>query len=174
MDITVDGVIQDFLGAKNGRQSDGKRQSHDPYSKQGYFSSIISYSTTGFARSQNKVDALHGCPTIWKSQLQKEIALSSYVLSEALLIMERLMEMWKREVKVVTKATTKKCNVYKDKSEDTEKVVRTHKYRYSHEALECGSSLFRSDVRSKEVTIHAIDTTRQLADYLTNLLMYRC
>ena len=34
----------------------------------------------------------------------------------------------RREVKVVTKATTK-CNVYKDNSEDTGKVANTHKYR---------------------------------------------
>ena len=51
----------------------------------------------------------------------------SYALSEALLIMERLMEMRKREVKVVTNATTK-CNVYKDNSEDTGN-GKTQKYR---------------------------------------------
>ena len=55
--------------------------------------------------------------------MQREIALSSYALSEALPIMERLMEMRKREVDVVTKATTE-CNVYKDDSEDTGKLVK--------------------------------------------------
>ena len=69
--------------------------------------------------------------------MQREIVLNSaesaytglsYALSEALPIMEKLIGMRRREVKVVTKAAMK-CNVYKDDSEDTRKLVKTHKYR---------------------------------------------
>ena len=59
LEITVDGETQDFLGANNGRQSDGRCKSHDPYSKQGHFSDIILYSTTGFARI-----AKRNCPEL--------------------------------------------------------------------------------------------------------------
>ena len=68
--------------------------------------------------------------------LQREIVLNSagsvytglsYALSEALPIMERLIEMRRREVKVVTETITK-CDVYKDNSEDTGN-GKTQKYR---------------------------------------------
>ena len=70
--------------------------------------------------------------------MQREIVLNSntesvytglsYALSEALSVMKRLMEMRRREVKVVTKAALK-CHVYKDNSEDTGRVAQIHEYR---------------------------------------------
>ena len=52
------------------------------------------------------------------SQLQRETVGLSYVLSEALPTMERLMVMRKREVKVVMRAAIR-CKVYIADSEDT-------------------------------------------------------
>ena len=52
------------------------------------------------------------------SQLQRETVGLSYVLSEALPTMERLMVMRKREVKVVMRAAIR-CEVYIADSEDT-------------------------------------------------------
>ena len=79
------------------------------------------------------------------------------------------MEMWKREVKVVTKAITK-CNVYKDNSEDTGNGKTPKSTDNPMKHLNVKLHHFRSDVRLKEVTIYAIDTTEQLADYLTKPL----
>ena len=82
LEITVDGEIQDFLGANMGRQVTEYTNHTNLTQNKGHFTGIILYSTTGFAWSQNKVDALKrvtvwsrhgyiihyaGCPTIWKS-----------------------------------------------------------------------------------------------------------
>ena len=86
--ITVDGVTQDFLGAK---MADKVTENANPMTLTQSKKTLqwhMLYSTMGFARSQNKVNALQrdtvwskhgyiihiaGCPTIWKSQLQREI-----------------------------------------------------------------------------------------------------
>ena len=57
-----------------------------------------------------------------------QLRILTHALSEAIPIMEKLIEMMQGKVKVATMAAIK-CNVYEDKSEDTGKVVKTHKYR---------------------------------------------
>ena len=109
--------------------------------------------------------------------MQGEIALSSteseytglsYALREAIPIMELLKEMRRRKVKVATTAAIK-CKVFEDNSGALE-MAKVHKYRPRTKHLNVKLHHFRSYVESKEVTIHAIDTTEQLADYLTKPL----
>jgi hypothetical protein len=115
-----------------------------------------------------------GCPIVWKSQLQTEIALSSteseytglsYALREAIPLMELLKEIGKSGVKVSAKADIH-CKVFEDNSGALE-MAKVHKYRPRTKHLNVKLHHFRSYVERKEVTIHPIDTSMQLADYLT-------
>ena len=115
-----------------------------------------------------------GCPIVWKSQLQTEIALSSteseytglsYALREAIPIMELLKEIKKTGVKVTNKADIH-CKVFEDNSGALE-MAKIHKYRPRTKHLNVKLHHFRSYVESKAVSIHPIDTKEQLADYLT-------
>jgi hypothetical protein len=118
-----------------------------------------------------------GCPIVWKSQLQTEIALSSteseytglsYALREAIPIMELLKEIQKQGVQVVTEANIK-CRVFEDNSGALE-MAKVHKYRPRTKHLNVKLHHFRSYVEAEEVTISAIDTSEQVADYLTKPL----
>jgi hypothetical protein len=115
-----------------------------------------------------------GCPIVWKSQLQTEIALSSteseytglsYALREAIPLMELLKEIGKSGVKVSTKADIH-CKVFEDNSGALE-MAKVHKCRPRTKHLNVKLHHFRSYVEQKEVTIHPIDTSMQLMDYLT-------
>ena len=71
-------------------------------------------------------------------------------------------------MKVATTAAIK-CKVFEDNSGALE-MAKVHKYRPRTKHLNVKLHHFQSYVESKEVTIHAIDTTEQLADYLTKPL----
>ena len=58
------------------------------------------------------------------------------------------------------------CKVFEDNSGALE-MARVHKYRPRTKHLNVKLHHFRSYVESKEVSMHPIDTTEQLADYLT-------
>ena len=118
-----------------------------------------------------------GCPVVWKSQLQTEIALSSteseytglsYALREAIPIMELLKELKSRGIDVATKAQVK-CKVFEDNS-GALAMAQVHKYRPRTKHLNVKLHHFRSYVESKEITIEKIDTAEQLADFLTKPL----
>ena len=116
-----------------------------------------------------------GCPMIWKSQLQTEIALSSteseyigisYAMREVIPIMELLKEM-KREKFPIFKTKPKiHCQVFEDNSGALE-MAKTHKYRPRTKHLNVKLHHFRDYVTRGEISIHKIDTKKQLADYLT-------
>ena len=116
-----------------------------------------------------------GCPIIWKSQLQMEIALSSteseytglsYALWEAIPIMDLLDEMSERGFKVSGTKAKMHCKVFEDNSGALE-IAKNPKYRPRTKHLNVKLHHFRSYVADKRISIHKIDTKEQLADYLT-------
>ena len=118
---------------------------------------------------------LHGCPLTWKSQLQTEITLSSteseytglsYALREAIPIMQTLTEMKKKGFPVGNKTPIVKCEVFEDNSGALE-IATNHKFRPRTKHLNVKLHHFRDYVTRGEIQIAKIDTTKQLADYLT-------
>ena len=120
-----------------------------------------------------------GCPTLTKSQLQGEIALSSteseynglsYALRDAIPIMELLKEMKQNGFKVGSATSKVHCKVFEDNSGALE-MAKIHKHRPRTKHLNVKLHHFRSHVdTTKEVTIHKIDTKNQPADVLTKPL----
>ena len=119
-----------------------------------------------------------GCPVIWKSQLQTEIALSSteseyiglsYALREVIPIMELLREMKKFGFPIRSQTPNMKCRVFEDNSGALE-MAKTHKYRPRTKHLNVKFHHFRDYVTRGEITVHKIDTKDQCADYLTKPL----
>ena len=82
--------------------------------------------------------------------------------------MELLKKMRRRKVKVRTTAETR-CKIFEDNS-GTLEMAKVHKCRPRTKHLNVKLHHFRSYVESKEVTIHPIDTSEQLADHLTKPL----
>ena len=119
-----------------------------------------------------------GCPVIWKSQLQTEIALSSteseyiglsYALREVIPIMELLKEMKKFGFPIRSQTPNMKCRVFEDNSGALE-MANTHKYRPRTKHINVKFHHFRDYVTRGEITVHKIDTKDQCADYLTKPL----
>ncbi len=116
-----------------------------------------------------------GCPVLWKSQLQSEIALSSteseytglsYALREAIPLMELLKE-WKKQGHPVGNSKAQiHGKVFEDNSGAVE-MAKIHKYRPRTKHLNCKLHHFRSYVDTKQVSIHQVDTSDMVADYLT-------
>ena len=116
-----------------------------------------------------------GCPLVWKSQLQTEIALSStkseytglsYALREAIPVMEILKEMKQLGYPVHSCNTTVRCKVYEDNSGALE-MANNPKFRPRTKHINAKLHHFRDYVERKEVVVLPIDTKDQLADYLT-------
>ena len=120
-----------------------------------------------------------GCPILWKSQLQTEIALSSteseytglsYALRDAIPIMNLFKEMGKVGLPVESATAKVHCKVFEDNSGALE-LARIAKYRPQTKHLNCRLHHFRSYVDdTKEISIHKIDTLEQPADLLTKPL----
>ena len=116
-----------------------------------------------------------GCPIIWKSQLQTEIALSSteseytgvsYALRDTIPMMELLKEMKSFSFPIRSTAPQVHCKVFKDNSGAVE-IATTHKFRPRTKHLNFKLHHFRDYVTRKEISIHQISTHDQLVDYLT-------
>ena len=116
-----------------------------------------------------------GCPIIWKSQLQTEIAMSSteseytglsYALRDAIPIMELLKEMSQQGIEVRSTQAKIHCKVFEDNSGALE-MAKNHKYRPRTKHLNVKLHHFRDYVMRKEISINSISTTDQLGDYLT-------
>ena len=119
-----------------------------------------------------------GCPLLWKSQLQTEVALSSteseytglsYALRDAIPVMELLKEMKEKGFNVQTPQARVHCHVFEDNSGALE-MARIHKYRPRTKHLNVRLHHFRDYVERKEITIHPINTNDQPADFLTKAL----
>jgi hypothetical protein len=115
---------------------------------------------------------------VWKSQLQGEIALSSteseyngssYALREVIPIMELVKEMKKEGFKVVGKTLKIHCKLFEDNSGALEK-ASVHKFRPRTNHINVKMHHFRDYVTMKEVSIHAIRSENQPADFLTKPL----
>jgi Reverse transcriptase (RNA-dependent DNA polymerase) len=119
-----------------------------------------------------------GCPLLWKSQLQTEVALSSteseytglsYALRDAIPVMRLLREMKKRGYPIVTTQARVHCRVFEDNSGALE-MAKVHKYRPRTKHLNVKLHHFRDYVERKEISIHHIRTNDQPADFLTKPL----
>jgi histone deacetylase 1/2 len=119
-----------------------------------------------------------GCPLLWKSQLQTEIALStteseytglSYALRDSIPVMELLKEMKKKGYPITSATAKVHCKVFEDNSGALE-MAKTYKYRPRTKHLNIRLHHFRDYVERKEISIHAISTTEQPADILTKAL----
>jgi hypothetical protein len=151
MEVFVDADFSGNWDAKESQHSDTARSRH------GY---IIMYA---------------GCPVSWKSQLQTEIALSSteseytglsYALRDAIQTMELLKEMKKLKFPIQSVTPRIHCKVFEDNSGALE-IATVHKYRPRTKHLNVKLHHFRDYIDRKEITIHHIHTSMQLADYLT-------
>jgi hypothetical protein len=119
-----------------------------------------------------------GCPILWKSQLQNEIALSSteseytglsYALRDAIPIMELFKEMKKVNMPIKSSKAKVHCKVFEDNSGALE-IAKVAKFRPRTKHLNNRLHHFRSYVDAKEISIHAIETASQPADLLTKPL----
>ena len=118
-----------------------------------------------------------GCPIVWKSQLQTEIALSSteseytglsYALREAIPIMRLFQEMIDNGIPIESSEAKVHCKVFEDNTGALE-IARVHKFRPRTKHLNNRLHHFRSYV-DNGITIHKIDTKEQPADMLTKPL----
>ncbi len=150
-------VDADFAGAWDPEESDHRDTAR---SRHGY---VISYK---------------GCPLLWKSQLQTEIALSSteseytglsYALRDAIPVMQTLKEMQGKGIPIDSAKGKIYCSVFEDNSGAVEMATH-HKYRPRTKHLNVKLHHFRDYVNRKEISIHHISTQRQPADLLTKSL----
>ena len=120
----------------------------------------------------------YGCPLLWKSQLQTEIALSSteseYIglssgLREVIPIMRTLKEMKVNGFPIVNVNSDVHCRVFEDNSGALE-MAKVHKYRPRTKHINVKFHHFRDYVERGEVTLHPIGTDNQPADMLTKPL----
>ena len=119
-----------------------------------------------------------GCPIVWKSQLQTEIAHSSteseytglsYALRETIPMMELLKEMKSIGLPVTPPNADVHCQVFEDNSGAIE-MAQVHKYRPRTKHLNVKLHHFRMYVECKEISLHPIKSADQIADYLTKPL----
>jgi Reverse transcriptase (RNA-dependent DNA polymerase) len=119
-----------------------------------------------------------GCPIIWASRLQTEIALSSteseYValsqgLREVLPLMELTKELSTAGFAFSPNVPQVLCQAFEDNSGALE-MARTHKMRPRTKHMNIKYHHFREAVAQGSVTIHSISTKDQLADIFTKPL----
>jgi len=118
-----------------------------------------------------------GCPIIWVSKLQTEIALStteaeyialSQSMRELLPLRELLIEL-SPVLKLPASSITTKCTVFED-NEGAKELANTAKYRPRTKHIAVKYHHFRSYVQKGLVQINSIDTKDQLADTFTKPL----
>jgi len=121
-----------------------------------------------------------GCPILWKSQLQTEVALSSteseytglsYALREAIPVMNLFQEMIENRIPVQSSHAKLHCKLFEDNSGALE-IAKVHKYRPRTKHLNCRLHHFRSYIGNGpgQVSINKINTLDQPADMLTKPL----
>ena len=121
---------------------------------------------------------VHGCPIVWKSQLQTEIALSSseseytglsYALREAIPVMNLISVM--SDLKFLHPQDPPKiyCEVFEDNSGAIE-MANIHKYRPRTKHLNVKLHHFRQYINNGSIIVRKINTTEQQADFLTKPL----
>ena len=117
-----------------------------------------------------------GCPVVWASRLQREVALSTTeaeynALSESLREVRNMMQLLdeaKDKLKWTTATTPPKvhCKVFEDNSGALE-MVRLPKMRPRTKHICVRMHHFREYVRSGKISIHKVPSKFQLADIAT-------
>jgi hypothetical protein len=111
------------------------------------------------------------CPIIWKSQMalsstESEYTRASAALQEAIPVMELLKEMKKRGIPVQGGPAKVNCKLYEDNSDAVE-IIWHKQYQPRTKHLLVKLHHFWDYVMRGEITVHAIRTQDQQADYLT-------
>lgn len=134
-------------------------------------------STTARSRS-GYVILYSGCPVVWASKLQTEIALSSteseYIslsqsLREVIPMMRLINEMKDNGFDLPINTPEVHCKVFEDNNGALE-MAQTPKMRPRTKHLNIKYHHFRSAVADKLVTIHRVSTEEQMADIFTKPL----
>ena len=116
-----------------------------------------------------------GCPIMWKSQLQTEIALSSteseYIclsqaLRKAIPIIELMREMADRGINVGTTTPTVKCTLFEDNS-GALALSKAPAMRPRTKHINVKYHHFRTHVANGTIDIQKVNTLDQWADMLT-------
>jgi hypothetical protein len=119
-----------------------------------------------------------GCPIIWASRMQTEIALStteaefyalSYALREVIPLIELLKELDEAGFNIVSTSPKVHCRVFEDNSGAIE-LARLPKYRPRTKHINIRYHHFRHYVENGQISLHAIDSDRQAADIGTKPL----
>ena len=119
-----------------------------------------------------------GCPMIWASKMQTEIALSSteaeYIalsqsMREVLPIMWLLEEAQERGIKINAKPCKVHCKVFED-NEGAIEIAKVPKMRPRTKHLNIKYHHFREEVKKGTVSIYHVGTGEQMADMLTKPL----
>ena len=105
-----------------------------------------------------------GCNTLWKSQLQTEITLSSteseyiglsYALTEVILLMRPLEEMKGLGFPISKTTSDIHCKVFEDNNGALE-MARAHKFRPRTKHINVKLHHFRSFMGKGNISVHAI------------------
>jgi hypothetical protein len=117
-----------------------------------------------------------GCPVVWASKLQREVALSTTeaecnALSESLREVINMMQLLQETKDKLQWTTTTKppnvhCKVFEDNSGALE-MVRLPKMRPRTKHINVRMHHFREHVRLGKITIHKVPSRYQLADIAT-------
>ena len=119
-----------------------------------------------------------GCPIVWTSKVQTEIALStteaeyialSTAMRDVIPIMELIEEATKYGIPMNTVKPEVRCKIFEDNSGVVE-MVQVPKMRPRTKHLNIKYHHFRELVREGKVTIHQVPTDEQLADMMTKPL----
>ena len=153
---------------------------------------IVCYADADFAGNWNLVEGSNpvsvlsrsgfvimygGCPLIWASKLQTEIALStteaehialSQALREVILLINMLGEI-KRNFKVIDKIPEIHCELFED-NKSCKALAKAQQMNPRTKYISLKYHHFRQYVASKLVTISYIDTNEQIADIFTKVL----
>ena len=120
-----------------------------------------------------------GCPLIWSSKLQTEIALStveaeyialSQSLREVISLMQMAKEMKERRIPLLGKAsTTIKCNAFEDNTGALE-LAKVPKMRPRTKHINIKYHHFRDHIQRGTITVEHVSTEQQVADIFTKPL----
>ena len=119
-----------------------------------------------------------GCPTLWASKLQTQIALSSceseYIclsqaLREVLPLMTMIQELKDRDFVEDNIIPKIHCKAFEDNSRCIV-MARVHKLRLRTKHINIVYHHFREAVREGKVSIHQVSTDKQIADIFTKPL----
>ena len=103
------------------------------------------------------------------SSTESEYTGLSYALRDAIPVMELLKELRKMNFPIETAQARVHCRVFEDNSGALE-MAKIHKYRPRTKHLKVRLHHFRDYVERQEISIHAINTKDQPADFLTKAL----